>query len=183
MELNCTEVLVNYLSCRKIFVCFGSLRRSTDPEHDMKVSLNFLKSSPFSQMTLFQRWGVVAQLLSHVQLFATPWTVARQAPLSMEFSRQEHWSGLPVPTLGYLSDSRIKPTSLCVSCVGRQIIYHCTTWEVLEKLYNQPNPTHQDQCVPIHQSEEVFAFINCLQQTCFTQWSTFQKEVIFFFQI
>ena len=36
--------------------------------------------------------------LSHVQLFATPWTVAYQAPLSMEFSRQEYWSGLPFPS-------------------------------------------------------------------------------------
>ena len=35
----------------------------------------------------------VKVLLSHVQLFVTPWTVARQAPLSMELSRQEHWSG------------------------------------------------------------------------------------------
>ena len=34
---------------------------------------------------------------SHVQLFATPWTVALQAPLSMQFSRQEYWSGLPFP--------------------------------------------------------------------------------------
>ena len=39
-----------------------------------------------------------AQLLSHVQLFATPQTVACQAPLSMGFSRQEYWSGLPFPT-------------------------------------------------------------------------------------
>ena len=39
------------------------------------------------------------QLLSHVQLFVTPWTVDHQAPLSMEFSRQEYWSGLPFPTL------------------------------------------------------------------------------------
>ena len=38
--------------------------------------------------------GPCAQLLSHVQLFATPWTVARQAPLSMEFSRQKYWDGL-----------------------------------------------------------------------------------------
>ena len=36
------------------------------------------------------------------QLFATPWTVACQAPLSMEFSRQEYWSGLPFPSLGDL---------------------------------------------------------------------------------
>ena len=39
----------------------------------------------------------VCVLLSHVWLFATPWTVACQASLSMEFSRQEHWSGLPFP--------------------------------------------------------------------------------------
>ena len=37
---------------------------------------------------------------SHVQLFATPWTVAHQAPLSMKFSRQEYWSGLPFPSPG-----------------------------------------------------------------------------------
>ena len=42
--------------------------------------------------------------LSRVRLFATPWTVAYQAPLSMEFSRQEYWSGLPFPSLGDLSD-------------------------------------------------------------------------------
>ena len=38
-----------------------------------------------------------AQLLGRVQLFVTPWTVALQAPLSKEFSRQEYWSGLPFP--------------------------------------------------------------------------------------
>ena len=36
--------------------------------------------------------------LSHIRLFATPWTVAHQAPPSMEFSRQEYWSGLPFPS-------------------------------------------------------------------------------------
>ena len=36
--------------------------------------------------------------LSHIRLFATPWTVAHQAPLSMGFSRQEYWSGLPFPS-------------------------------------------------------------------------------------
>ena len=44
--------------------------------------------------------GVSVKLLSHVQLFVTPWTVARQAPLSMGFSRQGYWSGLPFPTPG-----------------------------------------------------------------------------------
>ena len=50
-------------------------------------------------------------VLSHVQLCATPWTVACQTPLSMEFSRQEYWSGLPFPTSGDLPDLGIKPTS------------------------------------------------------------------------
>ena len=51
-------------------------------------------------------------MLSHVQLFAAPLTVALKAPLSMEFSRKEYWSGLPLPTPGAFPDPGIKPTSL-----------------------------------------------------------------------
>ena len=47
-----------------------------------------------------------------VQLFATPWTEAHQTPLSMGFSRQEHWSGLPFPFPGDLPNPGIKPTFL-----------------------------------------------------------------------
>ena len=49
--------------------------------------------------------------IAHVQLFATLWTVAHQAPLSMEFFRQEYWSGLPFPPPGDLPDPEIKPIS------------------------------------------------------------------------
>ena len=49
--------------------------------------------------------------LSRVQLFATPWTVAYQAPPSMGFSRQECWSGLPFPSPGDLPNPGIKPGS------------------------------------------------------------------------
>ena len=49
--------------------------------------------------------------LSCVQLFATSYTVAHQAPLSMEFPRQEYWSGLPFPSPGDLPDPRIEPMS------------------------------------------------------------------------
>ena len=49
--------------------------------------------------------------LSRVRLFATPWTVAYQAPLSVRFSRQEYWSGLPFPSPGDLPDPGIKPGS------------------------------------------------------------------------
>ena len=47
--------------------------------------------------------------LSRVLLFATPWTVAYQAPLSMGFSRQEYWSGLPFPSPGDLPNPGIEP--------------------------------------------------------------------------
>ena len=50
-------------------------------------------------------------LLSHVQLFVTPWTIAHQPPLFMEFSRQEYWSGLPFPPPGDLPNPGIKPIS------------------------------------------------------------------------
>ena len=46
--------------------------------------------------------------LSHVQLFATPWTVVHKAPLSLGFSRQEYWSGLPFPSPGDLPDPGIE---------------------------------------------------------------------------
>ena len=49
--------------------------------------------------------------LSHVRLFATPWTVAHQAPPSMGFSRQEYWSGLPFPSPGDLPDPGIESRS------------------------------------------------------------------------
>ena len=49
---------------------------------------------------------------SHVRLFAVPWTVAHQAPLSMEFSWQEYWSVLPFPTPGDLPNPGIEPASL-----------------------------------------------------------------------
>ena len=53
-----------------------------------------------------------ACVLSHIQLFATPWTVPCQGPLPMESSRQEYWSRLPFPTLGDLPNSGMEPNPL-----------------------------------------------------------------------
>ena len=53
----------------------------------------------------------VCELLSHVRLFVTLWTVAHQAPLSMGFPKEEYWSGLPFPPPEDLSDPWIKPLS------------------------------------------------------------------------
>ena len=51
-------------------------------------------------------------VFSRVQLFATPWTVVHQAPLSMEFSRQDYWSGLPFATPWDLPNPGVEPMSL-----------------------------------------------------------------------
>jgi len=60
----------------------------------------------------------------HVQLFATTWTVAHQAPLSMGFFRQEYWNGLPFPSSGNLPNPGIEPVFTCVSRIGWQILYY-----------------------------------------------------------
>ena len=58
------------------------------------------------------------QLLSRVQLFVTPWTVAHPAPLSMEFSRQEYWSRLPFPPAGDLPHPGVKPILLVLTALA-----------------------------------------------------------------
>ena len=62
-------------------------------------------------MILGKYLKVKVKSLSHVQLFATLWTVACQAPLSMGFSRQEYWSGVPFPSPGDLPNPGIEPRS------------------------------------------------------------------------
>ena len=81
-----------------------SLLQATSPEDSLP------RNSAFNLARLWLL-KVKVELLSCVRLFATPWTVARQARLSMGFSRQEYWSGLPFPSPGDLSDSEIEPVS------------------------------------------------------------------------
>ena len=63
------------------------------------------------QHQFFKPLRAVVQSLSRVRLFASPWTVVRQAPLSMGSSRQEHWSGLPFTSPGDLPDPGTEPAS------------------------------------------------------------------------
>ena len=71
-------------------------------------------------------WKLKCQSLSHVQLFVIPWTEAHQAPLSMEFSRQEYWSGLLFPSPGESSQPRDWTQVSCL--VGRFF----TTWATMK---------------------------------------------------
>ena len=68
-------------------------------------------------------WECLLSSFSHVWLFATLWTIAHQAPLSMRFSRQKYWNGLPCPPPGDLLDPRIEPQSF-VSCISKWILCH-----------------------------------------------------------
>ena len=66
---------------------------------------------------------------SHVGFLATPWTVAYQTSLSMGFSRQEYWSGLPFPPPGDLPNPGIKPASLSSPILAGRFFTTSTTWE------------------------------------------------------
>ena len=115
--------------------------------------------------------------LSPVWLFATLWTVAWQAPLSMEFSRQEYWSELRFPPPGDLPHPGIEPEISCISGIGRQILSHCTTWKP------SPNPhiplkySRISTVVSYQDLEGIFGFIQiCLEPTDDLNWF-----LVFFF--
>ena len=76
----------------------------------------------------FTKCACVLSHFSHVQFFATLWTVACQAPLSMGFSRQEQWSGLPSPTLGDLPYPEIKPATLLSPALWGRFFTTSATW-------------------------------------------------------
>ena len=70
-----------------------------------------VKFSSQDEVCVYTLECVPIQLLSCVRLGVTPWTVAHQTPLSMEFSRQGYWRGLPFPPPWHLPDPGVKPTS------------------------------------------------------------------------
>ena len=63
------------------------------------------------------KWKVKMKSLSCVQLLATPWTAAHQAPPSMGFSRQEYWSGVPLPSLPKSATWEHNPLAFCKNCL------------------------------------------------------------------
>ena len=67
-------------------------------------------------------------VLSHVRLFATPWAVAHQPPLSMGVPRQEYWSGLPFPAPEDILDPGIEPASLANPALEGSLYHYATGW-------------------------------------------------------
>ena len=82
---------------------------------------------------------VHARMFSRIPLFATPWTAAHQAPLSVEFPRQEYWSGLPFPSPGDLPNPGIESGSL-ESLVSPALAGGFFTTEPPGKTLTHPGP-------------------------------------------
>ena len=98
----------------------------------------------------------VLSCFSCIQLLMTPWTVARQAPRSMRFSRKEYWSGLPFPSPEGLPDPGIKPASPALqadssllshlgslTCLSLLIARHCSIYSLWDNPFNLPNNLQQ----------------------------------------
>ena len=80
-------------------------------------SYNVYSSMPWEAACMLSRF-------SHVQLLATLWTVAHQAPLFMGFSRQESWNGLPSTAIQRIFPAQGWNPVSCVSCIGRWVLFH-----------------------------------------------------------
>ena len=94
--------------------------RYTNSHRAIGVKERTSQTSKWSFIMAQTRSASVLSCFSCVQLFATPWTVAYQAPLSMEFSRQEYWSELPFPSPGESSQTR---DQTWISCIAGAILY------------------------------------------------------------
>ena len=86
----------------------GTASRGPNLRLTTRIRLAAIHSAESEGLSEIRKWKGKG---SHVWLFATPWTIAYQATLSMGFSRQEYWSGLPFPSPGYLPDPGIEPGS------------------------------------------------------------------------
>ena len=89
---------------------------------------------------------------SRVQLCATLWTIAHQAPLSMGFSRQEYWSALPFPSPGDLPSPGSKPTSFTSPALAGRFFTTSTTWEAID-IVNSKIFVHARYSVELERTE------------------------------
>ena len=116
-----------------LFIIVKNWKQSTCPSTDEWINkMSYIHTMAYysyikRNRVLLYALCLCVHSLSCIWLLASPWTAACQAPLSMEFSRQEYWCKLPFPVSG---DLQIQGSNPHVSCIGRQILHHCATWEV-----------------------------------------------------
>ena len=115
----CPPFTAESCSTHTLIVLHASPHSAAFSSLSIDVSVSSLPKAPTTECSYY--------VLSHVRVFAVPWTIACQAPGPMESSRQEHRGGLPFPTPGDLPDLGIEPVSLASPAVilskGRKWIY------------------------------------------------------------
>ena len=123
---------LNYcLSCKTMLGTCCQHHGHWDEQQPLKPLLS--PSQPSLKCVCLYKYCHAAKLLSSVWLFATPWTAARQAPLSMGFSRQEYWNGLLCPSRASIPDSGIRPISLVSPALAGRFFTTSTAWESSKK--------------------------------------------------
>ena len=104
--------------------------------------------------TTWKKWKVQVLVAHHVLLFVTPWTVAHQTPLSMGFSGQEYWSGVPFPPPGDLPDPGIELASLSSPALAGGFFTTGSIWEAAfwehATITRWNFPSTFGQCKPLH---------------------------------
>ena len=109
----------------------GLEQSSEEPVFPSHLEFTVQDSARVGRLKALGSSCVHVHMLSHVQLFAAPWTVAHQASLSRGFSRQEYWGGLPFPSPGNLPDPEMEPTSLVSPALAGRFFTTSATWEAL----------------------------------------------------
>ena len=105
-------------------------------------------------------WSCMLSHFTHAWLFATIWTIAHQAPLSMGFSRQEYWNGLPCPPPGDLPNPRIKPVSPRSPALAGGFFTTSATWEAHQPsvhIVNESKKTFSEEALLIKQLKRCWA--------------------------
>ena len=130
------------------------------------------------------KWKVKVKLFSHVHLFATPWTAAHQAPLSMGFSRQEYWSGVPLPSLLNCSSLAGKPRRVWVSVSSRALSVHKNLWHFMNfyQIRTSICCTFKDVLCTSVSTETILLMIKNLEEILFTHkiYETYDYQYIFY---
>ena len=125
----CWFLLYGKVNQLYVYIYFLFLGFLSHLDHHIALSRIHVMYSRFS-LVIYYIHACALNHFSHVQLFATQWTLAHQAPLSMGFSRQEYWSVLPCPPPGHLPDPGIKPRSLMSPALASGFFTPRATWEV-----------------------------------------------------
>ena len=137
-------------SCSSSVACILKYHFPLLPSHGPWLPLQHLTCKFISHSSPSQIYFTLCvQSFSHVWLFVTSWTLAHQAPLSMEFSRQEYWSGLPFLSPGDLPSPGIEPTPLGAPTLAGEFFHPCATGEALQYLMSTKSKPRKESYYPL----------------------------------